>query len=61
MKELGCGGLVLDGDPREGPVFGDERAQHRPPGRGVLISRGRPGRLVQVALDPDEETAPAYA
>jgi DNA segregation ATPase FtsK/SpoIIIE, S-DNA-T family len=61
MKELGCAGLVLDGDPREGAIFGDERAQHRQPGRGVLLVRGRPGQLVQLALDPDEEPAPAYA
>jgi S-DNA-T family DNA segregation ATPase FtsK/SpoIIIE len=49
IKELGCGGLVLSGDHREGPVLGGERAAARPPGRGVLVRRGRPGELIQVA------------
>jgi S-DNA-T family DNA segregation ATPase FtsK/SpoIIIE len=50
IQELGCGGLVLSGDRKEGPVLGDERAAERPPGRGVLVRRGRPGELIQVAL-----------
>ncbi|WP_198347888.1 type VII secretion protein EccCb [Plantactinospora sp. KBS50] len=59
MQELGCGGLVLSGDRREGVLIGEERAEIRPPGRGVLVRRGAPGGLVQVAL-PDEP-APAAA
>jgi S-DNA-T family DNA segregation ATPase FtsK/SpoIIIE len=50
IQELGCAGLVLSGDHREGPVFGDERAAQRPPGRGVLVRRGQPGALVQIAM-----------
>ncbi len=50
IQELGCAGLVLSGDRKEGPVLGDERAAERPPGRGVLVRRGRPGELIQVAL-----------
>jgi ESX secretion system protein EccC len=50
IRELGAPGLVLSGDPREGVVLGDERAEARPPGRGVLVRRnGRP-ELVQLAL-----------
>ncbi|HMH93809.1 MAG TPA: type VII secretion protein EccCb [Streptosporangiaceae bacterium] len=50
IQELGCAGLVLSGDRKEGPVLGDERAAERPPGRGVLVRRSRPGELIQVAL-----------
>jgi S-DNA-T family DNA segregation ATPase FtsK/SpoIIIE len=63
LKELGCAGLVLSGDPREGAVIGDQRAQARPPGRGVLVRRGHPGALIQVALEEEvgEYTASAAA
>jgi ESX secretion system protein EccC len=52
IREMGCGGLVLSGDQREGTVLGDVRAAALPPGRGILIERGRPHRLVQVAVAP---------
>jgi S-DNA-T family DNA segregation ATPase FtsK/SpoIIIE len=50
IRELGTDGLVLSGDRREGAVLGDERAQERPPGRGVLVRRKSPSTLIQVAL-----------
>jgi len=50
IQELGCAGLVMSGDRKEGAVLGDERAAERPPGRGVLVRRSRPGELIQVAL-----------
>jgi S-DNA-T family DNA segregation ATPase FtsK/SpoIIIE len=50
LHELGCGGLVLSGDRKEGAVLGDERAALRPPGRGVLVCRDRPRELIQIAL-----------
>jgi S-DNA-T family DNA segregation ATPase FtsK/SpoIIIE len=53
LRELGVGGLVLSGDPREGVVLGDERPQPRPPGRGVLVRRGMPRVLVQIGLDEE--------
>jgi S-DNA-T family DNA segregation ATPase FtsK/SpoIIIE len=55
MRELGCLGLVLSGDPREGFLIGEERAAPRPPGRGMLVRRGQPGALVQVALIDDHD------
>ncbi|GAA5199770.1 type VII secretion protein EccC [Rugosimonospora acidiphila] len=62
IQELGCGGLVLSGDRKEGPVLADERAAIRSPGRGVLVRRGEPSRLVQIALpDTDERDAVAGA
>ena len=51
VAELGAAGVVLSGDPREGVVLGDQRAAHRPPGRGVLVRRDFPPSLIQVALD----------
>ena len=63
LKEMGCAGLVLSGDQREGVVIGEERAQVRPPGRGVLVRRGQPSALIQIALDEEvgEYTASAAA
>ena len=52
VRDMGGSGLVLSGDHREGVVLGDQRAAARPPGRGVLVIRGRPHRLIQVAV-PD--------
>jgi S-DNA-T family DNA segregation ATPase FtsK/SpoIIIE len=59
IRDLGCGGLVLSGDHREGIVMGDVRAAVRPPGRGVLVRRGQPNRLVQIAVTDDREPAGA--
>jgi len=50
LKDMGADGLILSGDRREGAVLGDERAQQRPPGRGVLLKGGRHRRLIQVAV-----------
>jgi DNA segregation ATPase FtsK/SpoIIIE, S-DNA-T family len=50
LRDLGCSGLVMSGDFREGVVFRDTRAAARPPGRGVLIRRGKPQQLVQIAV-----------
>ncbi|MFF2618374.1 type VII secretion protein EccCa [Kitasatospora sp. NPDC058046] len=54
LKDLGTGGLILSGDPREGVLLGDQRAAQRPPGRGVLVRRSGPARLLQVALREEE-------
>jgi S-DNA-T family DNA segregation ATPase FtsK/SpoIIIE len=55
IQEMGCAGLVLSGDRKEGAVLGDERAATRPPGRGVLVRRGQPSTLMQVALLDEPE------
>ncbi|MFB6892306.1 type VII secretion protein EccCb, partial [Kitasatospora sp. NPDC056327] len=54
LKDLGTGGLILSGDPREGVLLGDQRAAHRPPGRGVLVRRSGPPALLQVAIREEE-------
>jgi S-DNA-T family DNA segregation ATPase FtsK/SpoIIIE len=55
--EIGADGLLLSGDPREGVVLGGMRASEQPPGRGVLLRRGDPPRLIQLAIEPDDEFA----
>ena len=34
LRELGGTGLVMSGDPDEGPLLGGQKAARRPPGRG---------------------------
>jgi DNA segregation ATPase FtsK/SpoIIIE, S-DNA-T family len=51
LIELSADGLVLSGDPKEGAIVGDQRAQSLPPGRGVLVRRSAPKMLVQLALE----------
>jgi S-DNA-T family DNA segregation ATPase FtsK/SpoIIIE len=55
LRELGSPGLVLSGDPREGVLLGDQRATLRPPGRGVLVRRGKAAETVQAVLDEDDD------
>ncbi|MGC4747913.1 type VII secretion protein EccCb [Micromonospora sp. DT201] len=59
VKELGGGGLILSGDPREGALLGTEKAASRAPGRGALVRRGLPTRMIQVALDQPDDDPPA--
>jgi DNA segregation ATPase FtsK/SpoIIIE, S-DNA-T family len=49
LCELGGPGLVMNGDPGEGPLLGGQRAARLPPGRGFLVRRRHPPTLVQVA------------
>lgn len=59
LCELGVPGLLLSGDPAEGPLHGGVRAQPQPPGRGLLVRRGRRTALVQtVYAEPDEDSGP---
>jgi S-DNA-T family DNA segregation ATPase FtsK/SpoIIIE len=51
LAESGAPGLLLSGDPHEGPLLRGVRAEQLPPGRAKLLRRrGRPV-LVQLALD----------
>ncbi len=49
LREVGTTGLVLSGEPAEGPIFGSLRASPRPPGRGSFVRYRQPPVLVQVA------------
>jgi S-DNA-T family DNA segregation ATPase FtsK/SpoIIIE len=52
VRETGCPGLIMSGDPREGPLLGGQMATPQPAGRGYLVTRhGRSG-IVQVAWSP---------
>jgi DNA segregation ATPase FtsK/SpoIIIE, S-DNA-T family len=52
LRELGGSGLVMSGDPAEGPALEGQRAAVLPPGRGMLVRPRRPPTLVQVAYSP---------
>jgi DNA segregation ATPase FtsK/SpoIIIE, S-DNA-T family len=52
LRELGGPGLVMCGDPGEGPVLGGRRAAVLPPGRGFHVFPPRGTTLVQVAYCP---------
>lgn len=54
IRELSTPGLVMTGDPTEGPIIGDQKAQPLPPGRGYLVRRRRT-TLVQTCLVEEEE------
>ena len=52
LRELGGAGLVMSGDPGEGPLLGNQRAAPLSPGRGFLVRPRRAPALVQVAYSP---------
>ena len=54
LRELGSPGLIMSGDPQEGPLLGGYRAGSLPAGRGLLVRRQGQGAsgLVQVAFAP---------
>ena len=41
LKEMGTPGLVMNGDPQEGPILSNQRAALLPPGRGYLVRRNQ--------------------
>jgi S-DNA-T family DNA segregation ATPase FtsK/SpoIIIE len=52
VRETGSPGLIMSGDPREGPLLGSQTATPQPPGRGYLVTRHGQSELVQVAWTP---------
>jgi S-DNA-T family DNA segregation ATPase FtsK/SpoIIIE len=50
ITELRTPGILLSGDPDEGPVMGGRKATPLPPGRGYLVRRDRRTSLVQTVL-----------
>jgi S-DNA-T family DNA segregation ATPase FtsK/SpoIIIE len=59
LLELRSPGLVLSGDPAEGPLLDGHRAQALPPGRALLVRRGRPPVHVQTVLAPPPQAVAA--
>ncbi|MFH8218423.1 type VII secretion protein EccCa [Streptomyces sp. NPDC018057] len=47
LRESGSTALVMSGDRSEGQLFPGVYASQQPPGRGVLVRRGEPDRLIQ--------------
>ncbi|WP_309504800.1 MULTISPECIES: type VII secretion protein EccCa [Nocardioides] len=52
LRDLAMPGLLLSGNPDEGPLFGNQKPQPAPPGRGRLVSRDRGVEVVQTAWCP---------
>jgi S-DNA-T family DNA segregation ATPase FtsK/SpoIIIE len=52
VRDTGGTGLVMSGERSEGQVFPRVYAEQMVPGRGRLVRRGEPPRLVQVARFP---------
>jgi S-DNA-T family DNA segregation ATPase FtsK/SpoIIIE len=52
LRELGGPGLIMSGDPGEGPLLAGRHAVALPPGRGLFVDPPRPPTLVQVAYSP---------
>jgi S-DNA-T family DNA segregation ATPase FtsK/SpoIIIE len=59
LRELGSPGLLMSGDPGEGPLLSGHKAAPQPAGRGMLIRRGERPRLVQTAFTPPGHPAGA--
>jgi S-DNA-T family DNA segregation ATPase FtsK/SpoIIIE len=56
LRDVGSPGVLLSGDRGEGPLLGGLKPDVLPPGRGRLITRGDPPRMLQLAwLPPAEE------
>jgi S-DNA-T family DNA segregation ATPase FtsK/SpoIIIE len=49
LRDLAAPGLLLSGDPSEGPLVGTARAVPSPPGRGRLVTRAGGTDIVQLA------------
>ncbi len=52
LRELGSPGVLLSGDPGEGPLLGGAKAQPQPAGRGLLVRRGERPVLIQTVFSP---------
>ncbi|MFI8834131.1 type VII secretion protein EccCa [Streptomyces afghaniensis] len=51
LRESGASALVMSGDRSEGQLFPGVYAGPQPPGRGVLVRRGEPSRLIQTVYE----------
>ncbi len=49
LRDLAMPGLLLAGNPDEGPLIGNQKPQPAPPGRGRLVTRDRGVEVVQLA------------
>jgi DNA segregation ATPase FtsK/SpoIIIE, S-DNA-T family len=49
LRDVGCVGLMMSASPDEGVLLGSARPSRLPAGRAILIARGNPDQLIQVA------------
>ncbi|TIC82532.1 type VII secretion protein EccCb [Nocardioides sp. GY 10127] len=54
LRDVAAAGLLLPGDPDEGPLLGGLRPQRGVPGRARLVTRDEGRRTVQVAWSPPD-------
>jgi S-DNA-T family DNA segregation ATPase FtsK/SpoIIIE len=54
LRELSTPGIVMSGNPEEGPLLGNVKPSPMPPGRGTLVERKTGRQLVQIAWLPPE-------
>jgi DNA segregation ATPase FtsK/SpoIIIE, S-DNA-T family len=54
LRELSSPGVVLSGNPEEGPLLGTVKPSPMPPGRGTLVDRKTGRQLIQLAWLPPE-------
>jgi ESX secretion system protein EccC len=59
LRELGSPGVLLSGDPGEGPLLGGTKAQPQPAGRGLLVRRGERPVLIQTSFSSPTPTSSA--
>lgn len=52
LRELGSPGIVLSGPREEGPLLGNVKPDHRPPGRGLLVTRRTGTEPVRLGWTP---------
>ncbi|HEX4099405.1 MAG TPA: type VII secretion protein EccCa [Pseudonocardiaceae bacterium] len=52
LRELSTPGIVMSGNPDEGPLLGNVKPAPMPPGRGTLVERKAGRQLVQLAWLP---------
>ncbi|MGB9281357.1 MAG: type VII secretion protein EccCa [Pseudonocardiaceae bacterium] len=52
LRELSTPGIVMSGNPDEGPLLGSVKPAPMPPGRGTLVERKAGRQLVQLAWLP---------
>jgi S-DNA-T family DNA segregation ATPase FtsK/SpoIIIE len=52
LRELAAPGIVLSGPREEGPLLGNVKPDHRPPGRGWLVTRPTGAEPVRLAWTP---------
>lgn len=63
MREIASTGLILSGNPQEGPLMAGQGARQHPPGRGYLVRQGQRTALVQCCLEGclESSTATSHA